>query len=76
MTRFVRTLNLVLLSMAFLPAVAFAQHGESREIDIMHHLGNSRFLEVPYWKAPYSKEIALPQFPPVHHHSFMLSNGP
>lgn len=67
MKRFVRTLNVVISSVILAPSMVFAQeHAESREIDIMHHLGNSRFLEIPYWKAPYSREIALPQFPPVH----------
>jgi F-type H+-transporting ATPase subunit a len=67
MTRFLRTTSSVLSSVALLPSVLAAQeHGASREIDIMHHLGNSRYLEIPYWKAPYAKEIALPQFPPVH----------
>jgi F-type H+-transporting ATPase subunit a len=67
MTRLMRTLVQVLTAVALLPSAALAQeHGTSREIDIMHHLLNSRFLEVPYWKPPYSREIALPQFPPVH----------
>ena len=67
MTRFVRTFSSVVTSAVLLPTLGFAQdHAPSRDIDIMHHLGNSRFLEIPYWKAPYSKEIELPQFPPVH----------
>lgn len=35
-------------------------------IDIMHHLSNARTLEVPYWKVPYSYEIELPRWTPVH----------
>ena len=57
------------------PAAAEQQHTDAQtalesvshdEIDIMHHLGNSRTIEVPYWKVPYSREIELPHFPPVH----------
>ena len=67
MKRFGYAISSVLSSAALMPSMALAQeHGESREIDIMHHLGNSRYLELPYWKAPYSTEIPLPQFPPVH----------
>ncbi|MFZ5623047.1 MAG: F0F1 ATP synthase subunit A [Gemmatimonadota bacterium] len=53
---------------ASLPLLAFASEGggSTREIDIMHHLGNSRVLELPYWKAPYYVEVQLPQFAPVH----------
>src|SRR5256712_7833616 len=35
------------------------------QIDIMHHLGNSHTIELPYWRAPYAREIELPRFAPV-----------
>jgi len=36
------------------------------EIDIMHHLGDSHAIELPYWNAPYSVEVELPRLPPIH----------
>lgn len=67
MKRFGYTISSVLSSVVLMPSLALAQdHAPSNEIDIMHHLGNSRYLELPYWKAPYAIEFALPQFPPVH----------
>jgi len=32
----------------------------------MHHIGNARVIEVPYWKPPYSYPVPLPQFEPIH----------
>lgn len=37
----------------------------NNEVDIMQHLGDSHTLEVPYWKAPYAKDIDLPRFAPI-----------
>jgi len=37
----------------------------SREIDIVGHLANSHSITLPYWKAPYEKEVELPRFSPV-----------
>ncbi len=37
----------------------------SNEIDIMAHLGNSHTIELPYWKAPYYKEVELPRVAPI-----------
>lgn len=36
------------------------------QIDIMHHLSNARTLGVPYWKAPYTYEVPLPHWAPIH----------
>ena len=50
-------------------ARAVAQgHGASNEIDIMHHIGNANYIELPYWKAPYAYQLELPHvaIPPVH----------
>lgn len=66
MTALVRRFGLALAGAALLPSLAFASEGGRDEIDIMHHLGNSRVLELPYWKAPYVYELHLPQFAPVH----------
>lgn len=66
MTALVRRFGLALAGAALLPSLAFAAEGGRDEIDIMHHLGNSRVLELPYWKAPYHYELHLPQFAPVH----------
>ncbi|HEU4570454.1 MAG TPA: F0F1 ATP synthase subunit A [Gemmatimonadales bacterium] len=35
------------------------------QVDIMHHLGNSDEIELPYWKAPYSYPVRLPHFAPI-----------
>jgi F-type H+-transporting ATPase subunit a len=35
-------------------------------IDIMHHLSNARAIEVPYWRSPYSYEVELPHWAPLH----------
>ncbi len=37
----------------------------SNEIDIMAHLGNSHWIEVPSWKPPYFVEKELPRFAPI-----------
>jgi F-type H+-transporting ATPase subunit a len=37
-----------------------------RDIDIMHHLGNSHVLELPYWKPPYTYSVQLPHLPTLH----------
>jgi F-type H+-transporting ATPase subunit a len=31
----------------------------------MHHLSNSRSLEVPYWRPPFYREVELPRFRPL-----------
>ena len=57
------------LALMLAPAVARAQepsHGASNEINIMEHLSNSHYLEVPYWNPPYTYAVELPHFPPVH----------
>lgn len=33
---------------------------------ITPHITDGSHLELPYWKAPFYKEIALPHFPPIH----------
>jgi F-type H+-transporting ATPase subunit a len=35
------------------------------EIDIMSHLGNSHWIELPSWKPPYFVEKELPRFAPI-----------
>jgi F-type H+-transporting ATPase subunit a len=43
------------------------QHDASdNAIDIIHHIGNSRVIELPYWKPPYTYTVHLPQLPPLH----------
>jgi F-type H+-transporting ATPase subunit a len=37
----------------------------SNEIDIMEHLGNSHWIELPSWKPPYFVEKELPRFAPI-----------
>jgi F-type H+-transporting ATPase subunit a len=46
------------------PAAA-PEHDQS-QIDIMHHLSNAHAIEVPAWDPPYSREIELPRFAPIH----------
>ncbi|HUL02458.1 MAG TPA: F0F1 ATP synthase subunit A [Gemmatimonadales bacterium] len=62
---------LVLMAAALMlvPALARAQepaHAPSNEINIMEHLSNSHYLELPYWNPPYTYALELPRFPPVH----------
>src|SRR5213594_2563934 len=59
MTRLVRVLGMVALAAAQEPAAS-----QRNEIDIVHHLANSHTLEIPSFRPPYYKEIALPQFTP------------
>ena len=50
-------------------AMAAQEHAPAasrNEIDIMHHLGDSHAIELPYWNAPYSVEVELPRLPPIH----------
>src|SRR5881397_156467 len=42
-----------------------APEASQHEIDIMHHLGNSHAIELPYWKVPYYKEVELPRWAPI-----------
>jgi F-type H+-transporting ATPase subunit a len=46
------------------------------EIDIMAHLSNSHTIAVPYWKAPYEKEIELPRFAPLRVGSVAIDLSP
>jgi F-type H+-transporting ATPase subunit a len=32
----------------------------------MEHLGDSHTIELPYWKTPYVKDVALPRLAPIH----------
>src|SRR5437879_10251804 len=59
MTRLVPMLGMVALVAAQQPAAP-----GRNEIDIVHHLANSHTLEIPSFRPPYYKEIALPQFTP------------
>jgi F-type H+-transporting ATPase subunit a len=40
--------------------------GEAHVDFITPHITDSHELEVPYWKAPYHQEVALPRWRPVH----------
>ncbi len=57
------------------PAPAAAAHS-SREIDIQHHLANSRTLEYPCFKVPYACEMELPHWEPVHVGSLAIDLSP
>src|SRR5881296_590960 len=59
MTGLVPMLGMVALAAAQQPAAP-----GRNEIDIVHHLANSHTLEIPSFRPPYYKEIALPQFTP------------
>jgi F-type H+-transporting ATPase subunit a len=50
--------------------------GRAKEIDIVHHLANSRTIEVPYWKPPYSHELHLPHLPPIRVGSVVIDLSP
>jgi F-type H+-transporting ATPase subunit a len=50
--------------------------GRANEIDIVHHLANSRTIEVPYWKPPYSHELHLPHLPPIRVGSVVIDLSP
>ncbi|HYT71506.1 MAG TPA: F0F1 ATP synthase subunit A [Gemmatimonadales bacterium] len=70
MSRFGRISGMVALLGALIGrAMAAQEHAPAasrNEIDIMHHLGDSHAIELPYWKAPYSVEVELPRLPPIH----------
>ena len=62
------TTIVVLLGALTAPAPARAQEGgpaAKNEIDIMGHLSDSHSIAVPWWTAPYEREIELPRFEPV-----------
>ena len=40
-------------------------HASEREVDVMEHLANSHFIEIPWFNERYTKEIELPILPPV-----------
>jgi F-type H+-transporting ATPase subunit a len=48
------------------PAGAHAAPASSRDIDIMHHLGNSNVLEYPCFEPGWTCAAELPRFAPVH----------
>jgi len=51
------------------PAVSGAaaqQETPTAQIDIPHHIGDSRVVELPYWKSPWVYRVELPRFPPIH----------
>jgi len=70
MSRFGRISGMVALLGALIGrAMAAQEHAPAasrNEIDIMHHLGDSHAIELPYWEAPYSVEVELPRLPPIH----------
>ena len=70
MSRFGRISGMVALLGALIGrAMAAQEHAPAasrNEIDIMHHLGDSHAIELPYWNAPYSVEVELPRLPPIH----------
>jgi F-type H+-transporting ATPase subunit a len=48
-------------------AAESATESARERIDIITpHITDSRHLEVPYWKAPFYREVTLPQWQPVH----------
>jgi F-type H+-transporting ATPase subunit a len=51
---------------AFKAAQGAEHNASEREIDIMHHLANSQFVEYPCWSASYICSFELPHFAPVH----------
>lgn len=81
--------TLALVSALLLPllagrAAAQASHdvgaghaaSSQREIDIMHHLGNARAIEIPWFNGRGAIELELPQFPPVHVGSLAIDFSP
>lgn len=69
MNPFARTCGTAALLLALASWTAAGQErapsAADNEVDIMQHLGDSHTLEVPYWKAPYAKEIDLPRLAPI-----------
>ena len=56
---------------------AAAGHGGNpQEIDILGHLANSREIELPYWKPPYTYAVHLPSLPPVRIGSLVIDLSP
>ncbi|MFI5235497.1 MAG: F0F1 ATP synthase subunit A [Gemmatimonadales bacterium] len=58
------------------PAMTPSAAAPSRDIDIMHHLGNSRTIEYPCFKAGLTCEVELPRFAPVVVGPFAIDFSP
>src|SRR5713101_526970 len=76
MRRVGRICGIVAVLGAALARGAPAQQARSDEIDILGHLSNSHAIEVPYWKAPYAREIELPRFAPIRVGSVAVDFSP
>ena len=58
-------------------ATESATESARERIDIITpHITDSRHLEVPYWKAPFYREVTLPQWQPVHVGGFTIDLSP
>ncbi|HEU4630608.1 MAG TPA: F0F1 ATP synthase subunit A [Gemmatimonadaceae bacterium] len=56
---------------------AAARQAAEERIDIITpHITDSRHLEVPYWKAPFYREVTLPQWEPLHIGGLTLDLSP
>lgn len=55
---------------------AAQQEAPAGQIDIPHHIGDSRVIELPYWKSPWTYRVELPRFPPIHVGGITLDLSP
>lgn len=54
-----------------------AQPAAAENVDfITPHITDSHHIEIPYWKAPFHKEIALPHWEPIHIGQYSVDISP
>ena len=77
MKRFLRGWSVVALLLGLGSPLLAQEHAVPKnEIDIPHHLANARTLEYPCFHVPYSCELELPQWSPVHVGSVAIDLSP
>ena len=54
-------------------AEACGHHGDDF---ILPHITDSRCLDLPYWKVPFTKSVALPQWAPIHVGKYAIDLSP
>jgi F-type H+-transporting ATPase subunit a len=54
-------------------AEACGHHGDDF---ILPHITDSRCIDLPYWKVPFTKAVALPQWAPIHVGKYAIDLSP
>jgi len=55
------------------PAEACGHHGDDF---ILPHITDSHCIDLPYWKVPFTKAVALPQWAPIHVGKYAIDLSP